>query len=247
MTVRLFVAGVIVVVLSGCGSALRTLTDNSAILVGAEPMAVTRDEIATADAATSGQVQFIGRMTYDSIQKCDAFLRRLVLSENTINTTGDILATILSALATAVQPVNTIHALTAGSTIVTGTKSAINADIYAKASTANFHSALQQTYYKAMYEYLTKLPALQNPIPSVEASNIATIHATCSLAAAQASIAATIAEAAGGGTTRTPPGSTGSGGGTTPGSAVPTTPGAGGPAVTAPALPGAAIGPPKKP
>src|SRR5690349_1982659 len=42
MTVRLFVACLVVVVLSGCGSALRTLTDNSAILVGAEPMAVTR-------------------------------------------------------------------------------------------------------------------------------------------------------------------------------------------------------------
>jgi hypothetical protein len=64
----------------------------------------------------------------DSEKKCHTFINGMVIAENTVNTTGDITATILSGLASVFS------------------KSAVNANIYAKASVANFQTALQQSY-----------------------------------------------------------------------------------------------------
>jgi hypothetical protein len=66
----------------------------------------------------------------DSYQKCEAYKRRLLYGNRVSNLGFDILTTIFSALGTAFTPVETVHALTAAATISSGTKTAIDADIY---------------------------------------------------------------------------------------------------------------------
>lgn len=180
------------------------------------------------------QKAFLAAVVYDSEQKCTAFVNRLVIGENTFNTSADVVSTILTALGTALTPLATVHALTASSTIVTGGKTAVDADIYAKASTANLYSAIQQTYFKDVQDYTTKLPGLtaDQLIVSNEVAKIQSYHALCALVPAEASIAATITPSAG---TAPPSGGTGAG-------ASPPAAGGGAAPATKSAVPGQRLG-----
>jgi hypothetical protein len=136
----------------------------------------------------------IGTLVNQSEQKCARFLNGLVLFETSTNTSLDITTTILSALGTAFTPINTVHALTAASSISSGTKTALDADIYAKASIANFSQAIQSTYYSDMGKYVDSLSTADpnTLIWPIQVYKIETIHRECALAPAEASITAAL-------------------------------------------------------
>jgi hypothetical protein len=136
----------------------------------------------------------IAAVVNQSQQACAKFLGGLVLAETSSNTSFDILSTITSALATVFSPLSTVHSLTASTTILTGSKTAIDADIYAKASVANFATAIQSTYYADMSKYVAGLSTADATTLDwqIEMYKISVIHDECALAPAQASIAATM-------------------------------------------------------
>jgi hypothetical protein len=139
------------------------------------------------------KITYVGLILNDSENKCGDFVKRLVAAESGTDTTLDILSTTFSALATAFTPMATVHALTAAGTVASGSKTAIDSNIFAKASIANFVQAIQSTYYADVNKYRTSLVAPGALIvPSIEVTKITPIHAECSLASAQATIAATL-------------------------------------------------------
>jgi hypothetical protein len=121
-------------------------------------------------------------------------MNRLVLSRNTVDTAGDIISAGLSGVGALVTPLSAAHALSGAATFVTGSKAAIDADIYAKASLSSFQTVVQNTYFKYMRDYTDKLPGLSENdlVVSNEIAKIESIHATCGLAPAVASIEAKI-------------------------------------------------------
>jgi hypothetical protein len=136
----------------------------------------------------------IAAVVNQSQHACSDFVSGLVLAETASNTSFDILSTITSALATVFHPLSTVHSLTAGTTILTGSKTAVDSDIYAKASVANFATAIQSTYYTDMGKYVNGLGAADPTTLDwqIEMYKISVIHAECALAPAEASIAATL-------------------------------------------------------
>jgi hypothetical protein len=191
--------------LAACGPWIKYLNSSSR-LVSAAPLEVVNpknkavadqlDRVSSDSSSLNTKLEFLGRVVLDSESKCITFVNTLVVADNTVNTTGDILSTLLTAAGTVFTPLNTVHALTASSTVVTGTKTAVNSDIYAKASIANFQTALQGTYFKSMASYTDALPKLTDVSVGAELSKIESIHSTCTLAAAESSIATTISSPA---------------------------------------------------
>jgi hypothetical protein len=92
----------------------------------------------------------VGQLIDDSETKCEDFINKLVLVETSTDTTLDIIATGASVGATAFAAKATKTALAAVAAIAGGSKTAIDADIFAKASIANFAQAIQTTYYQDM-------------------------------------------------------------------------------------------------
>lgn len=180
--------------------------NSSSRLVSAAPLEVVNpknkdvlsqlNQASSDSASLNTKLEFLGRVVLDSESKCVTFVNTLVVADNTVNTTGDIISTVLTAAATVFTPLTTVHALTASSTVVTGTKTAINSDIYAKASITNFQTALQGTYFKSMASYADALPKLTDVSVGAELSKIESIHGTCTLAAAESSISTTISSPA---------------------------------------------------
>jgi len=182
--------------LSGCGLLLGLQSEHNELLVSAEPLAIKVDQLQLA-ASLPNKREFLGTLVYDSEKKCVSFLNRLVLARNTVDTTGDILSAGLSAAGALVTPLSTAHALSGAATFVTGAKAAIDADIYAKASLSSFQTALQQSYFRNVLDYTNNLPNVSESslIVSNEVAKIQSIHATCALGPAEATIQATIAPA----------------------------------------------------
>lgn len=183
--------------LSGC-SLLAPALRQSESLVSADPLAITVDDLRS-PANLDDKKEFLGRVVYESEQKCVSFLNRLVLAKNTVDTSGDIVAAALSGVGALVTPLATAHALSGAATFVTGAKSTVNADIYANASISNFQIALQQSYFKYMLDYTRNLPSLSatDLVVSNEVAKIQSIHGLCGLAPAEASIQATITKGSG--------------------------------------------------
>jgi hypothetical protein len=140
--------------------------------------------------ATGHEKEYLGYVLLDSGRKCQEFTNRLSVAQRGVDTSFDILTVILSALATAFTPLSTVHGLTAAATISTGTKAAINADVYAKATAALILQEINQTYYADIDKYRTELSKTQDAgvIPTIELSKIEAIHRECSLDAAIASL-----------------------------------------------------------
>lgn len=182
---------------SGCSTLANSAFDQSNVLMAAEPLSVQAEDFSTLqDKPLPTRLAYLGSVVYDSEQKCSAYLSRLVSAQSSVNTTGDILSGTLSGLGAVFTPASTVRALSAAATIVTGAKSAIASDFFAKASIANFATALQQTYGKQIQQYTDALPTLtDSPTPLIvsnEVSKIQSYHALCAIAPAEASIAATI-------------------------------------------------------
>jgi hypothetical protein len=121
----------------------------------------------------------------------------LTASESLSNTGLDMTTTALSALATAFSPLATVHALTAGASISSGWKTAVDTDVFAKASIANYAEAIQLSYYQNIHNLIQKLPS--NPDEKVNASlilaEVQEIHQGCSLGSAQQTVSKTLQDA----------------------------------------------------
>jgi hypothetical protein len=180
-------------------STVGLLTACSSALLSAEPLEIVPADLAAA-AGGNNKREYLGTLVYQSEQKCTVFLNNLVASVGYVNTIGDITSGILSGVATFTTPIGSSHILSGASTIVTGGKTAITSDFYAKASIANFETALQQSYFKSIGDYASALENVDEAklIVSIEAGKIQGIHSSCGLAPAEAAIQATIAPKTGG-------------------------------------------------
>jgi hypothetical protein len=141
---------------------------------------------------------YLGLVVKDSESKCSEFINHLVLAETTNNAGLDIVSTVFSALGTVFTPINTVHILTAGATIASGSKTAIDSDIFAKATVSNYAQAIQATYYTDIGNYMSALSnsSSDSLVPSIEVAKIVAIHKECSLASAQSTISQTLQTAA---------------------------------------------------
>jgi hypothetical protein len=191
--------------LSGCGTMMQSLFPNASKgVVSAEPLVITTPQPA-ATASIDEKREFLGKVLMQSEMQCGEFVDRLVLGENATNTALDVAGTAFSALSTAFAPPGTKSALSAAATIATGSKTAIDADIYAKAAIADFATAIQKTYYSDMKTYIDALPSLAPPVViSAEIAKIQSYHAECALAPAESAIQTQL-----GTTTAKTPGNTG--------------------------------------
>jgi hypothetical protein len=186
---------VIIGSLSAC-STLKKLTSPGLLVVAADPIGnQVISDAENAQAATAKNK--LGIVLVDSETKCDEFTKKLSIANIGSNATLDIATTIFSAAATAVTPLGTVHGLTAASTVASGSKTAIDSDVFAKATIANIAQAISATYYKDMAGYEAGLAAEQpdSIVPSVEVAKILSIHKECALDSAEASISSTLGEA----------------------------------------------------
>lgn len=202
---RMFAIVLLGFALTGCGAALEHWENQNNFTVSAnelDPALISNDALQNASNNTK---TYVGLIVNNSESKCSKFVNGLVLASNTTNTGLDMMTTVFSALGTAFTPVATIHALTASATISSGWKTAINSDIYAKATIANYAQAIQATYYTDLGSYMTALTTMPDAqvIASLEVAKIRSIHKECSLASAQATISATLTPSAQPGTPNT--------------------------------------------
>jgi len=204
--------------LSGCGTILSALTGGKAdSSVSAEDIDLVKDNLLPipTDGKLREKQEYLGRVVSDSEHKCGLFLNGLVLGENTTNTTLDLATTAFSALSTAFTPPGTKTALSAAASIASGSKTAIDTDIYAKAAIADFSTAIQKTYSAGIRDYTDKLPTLPDTdsaplIVSNEVAKIQAIHALCGLAPAESSLQAKLGTTDGYTLPSPPPGGAGS-------------------------------------
>ncbi|WP_120344530.1 hypothetical protein [Paraburkholderia fungorum] len=127
---------------------------------------------------------YVGAVLADSANKCDVFVGSLSAGQRINDLTFDFLTTTLNAVATVFTPVTTIHALTAGATVSTGSKLAINQDVYQKETAQLLVQAIDATYYKDYADYAKQLEGAKDPTqisPPLEVANIETFHRECSL------------------------------------------------------------------
>jgi len=137
---------------------------------------------------------YLGNIAIESEANCKLFLDTLVSSANSTRLGLDGLGTVFGALGTAFTPLATVHAMSAGSAIASGLRTSIDSDIYAKAAIASYSQAIQSGYFTDIHTYLAKLETTDPStlIRPIEVAKLETIHAECSLAAAQAGIASTM-------------------------------------------------------
>lgn len=156
----------------------------------APPMSAEELNIPATPSNRADAKEYLGSLIIDSYRKCNKFVNQLVRYQAGVNTTGDIVTTILSGIATTVSPIGVSHALSAASTIVGGTKTAIDADLWAKATGANFAQAINSTYYVKMAKYADLLPDLDLAkfVVTNEIGRLIAIHNQCAVAPAETTI-----------------------------------------------------------
>jgi hypothetical protein len=180
--------------LSACASFLNNTSSGLDAYVAAAPIDPKTIEAATKSSPDGGVKLVLGNVLINSEQKCDTFTKNLTMSNVGSNTFLDVTTTVFSAAATAVNPIKLAHALSGASTVSSGSKTAINADIFAKATIANLSQAINATYYKDLKTYEDQLIAAQadSLVSSVEVAKILSIHKECALDTAEASISSTL-------------------------------------------------------
>lgn len=142
-------------------------------------------------AQASGQKrQYLGTVAGDSIEKCRQFSLSLIGSDTWFNTSADVASTIASAGGTLFPAVATVHAISAVGSVINGTKTAVDTDMWAKQPISNLLAAIGNTYNAAMKQYLTNLEGLDESkiIVSEQVDEIMSIHSACNLASAQTAI-----------------------------------------------------------
>jgi hypothetical protein len=179
----LFVASA--VALSGCAK-LNNDWSADGYGVAAPPLAMPAAPLPTTKDA-------VWLVVNDSEAKCVRFVNGLIAAETGTNTGLDLDTTLFSGLAATLKNTNVSHALSGAATITGGWKTAIDSDVFAQASVANYAQAIQSSYFKDIGSYGTKLAANAGTIDfGAEFAQIQSIHAECSLGSAQAAISATL-------------------------------------------------------
>jgi hypothetical protein len=190
---RHFAALAMTTLLSACGTSQLAFTGDGGYGVAANN--INPDLIRkVTDAPPTGTdgLHAVAALVRDSQDKCADFVKRLVVTETGFNIGLDLASTGLSALSTAFTPLSTVHALGAASSIASGSRTAIDSDVYAKASIANFAQAIQSTYYSDMKKYWTAVSKRSAADALLELPVIMQIHAECALAPAESSISSTL-------------------------------------------------------
>lgn len=179
-----------VLAISAAGCA-KQWEDDQSYWVGADSLILSPPQ--PAPATNDAKKEYLGTIVQESQTDCDRFMQRLSVAETSDDTGLDIATTGLTALGAMFTPVGTAHILSGAASITSGTKTAIDSDFYAKATIGSYMQAIQASYYTDMKAYATALEATQDDLTlSIELSAIQRIHAECSLASAQNTIAATL-------------------------------------------------------
>jgi hypothetical protein len=196
-TAHACVTVIVLLHLTGCSLLAKVADSNDTRLVAAAELDQTLVNTALQASTADARVSAIGAVVQDSSQKCAKFMNGLVLISNTTNSGFDMATTLFTALATAFHPIGTVHSLAAAGSISSGWKTAIDSDIYAKATAGNYAQAIQASYFQQLSDYVSgfeKIPTGQI-VSGFEITKIRAIHFECSLAAAQSAITATIGAA----------------------------------------------------
>jgi hypothetical protein len=198
--------------LTSCfGPLLRKSEENDSILIAADPMCEeTPGWITEKDARCIGvegppdldklkadpaaNKKYVAKLVNESQFLCGRFINSLVVSSVGVHGDLDLATTVFSALGTAFSPIATVHALTAAATVSSGWKTAIDSDLYAQATIANYAQVIQSTYYADINSYIKELEKVKDSDvePTIEMTKIRPIHKECSLASAQAAIHASL-------------------------------------------------------
>ena len=166
--------------LTACGSAGKILTNQTQGVTGAPPLAPTSDELTAASVSDAAKKQFLLNQVTVSLNSCEDYKRLLLLSSRSSNLVFDVLTTVFGALGTAFTHIDVVHVFTAATTISSGTKTAIDADIYQNATSPLMVQAIQQTYSADMKTLLQKIEQLPAGQP-VEFADLVQVHNECSL------------------------------------------------------------------
>jgi hypothetical protein len=178
--------------LAGCGQPQNALTGGHGVAAADLDQTLVSNQALSDPKADKALA--VGLIVKDSATKCGIFVQKLVATETGTDTTLDLLGAVFSALGTAFTPLSTVHAFSAAGSVVSGSKAAIDSDVYAKASVANFIQAIQSTYYADLGTYWSKFSAEDPASINLpwEVTKILSLHAECSLASAQAAISSTL-------------------------------------------------------
>jgi len=250
------IAGVIFLMLAGLSACTNLEPALSAAPIDAEVAQVTAQGTATTASANGQGHVYSGPsdcvrckleyVMYWSERKCGNFLDKMTAGQNLVNTSGDVLSTILSGLGAIFSPLTTAHIFSGASTIVSGSKTSVDTDFWAKQGVQDYTQAIQGTYYQQMADFYNQLAqgtvsedkqSVNVPVSTSQQATydlyggilkVQAIHTECKLAAAGASIRKQLG------------GTQGSASNQTPGVGAPAPPGAPGAAVVP--VPGTAPG-----
>ena len=175
--------------LGGCAALQYQIEAQTAAVTGAEPLNTTTPKLGAAPGHTPTSKAELADSITESYQKCEAYKRSLLFGSRASNFGFDVLTTVFSALATAFTPVGTVHALTAAATISSGSKTALDADIYVNATAPLMAQALSMTYDAQMKALQDKLAAAPDAAtPNVYFSEVVAVHLKCSLTEAMVTV-----------------------------------------------------------
>jgi uncharacterized protein YceK len=179
---------------SGCLSLLQSINPAEEHLVGAEAMTsevpVNGTTWDLSNVPPDQRKTYVGLLLDQSEKKCHAFLGGLSATARGGDAVFDVLTTIFSALGTAFTPLATVHSLTAAASISSGTKTAIDSDIFAKQTATLIIQAIDNTYYVEYKNYTTILAPKSNTdiTLSIEYAVIKGFHKDCTLDSALGSL-----------------------------------------------------------
>jgi hypothetical protein len=162
----------------GCTSAVDRATKG---VTGADPLDPNLNAGATPR-------QYLLAEITDSYGKCEAYKRRLLYGSRVSNLGFDILTTIFSALGSVFTPVETVHAFTAATTISSGTKTAIDADIYQNATAPLMVQAIATTYDQPMDDLHQQILRADENATNYDYGSVLRVHNRCSLTEALVSV-----------------------------------------------------------
>ena len=161
--------------LSGCATLQKGLDQQTQAVTGAAPL--------NTKIYPTNKAQLLASIA-DSYQKCGVYKRTLLFGSRASNFGFDVLTTTFSALATAFKPVATIHSLTAAATITSGSKTALDADVYMNATAPLMAEALSQSYDDKMQALHDEIASEGDGRLTHDFSEIERIHESCSLSQA---------------------------------------------------------------
>ena len=170
---------------------------NVAAIALADPTVVCRlttENPVNPDGGCHDQYDVAWALATDSQTKCAAFTDDMQKMGARENTALDIAGTTFSAFATVFTRVGIKNALSAGSTIATGARTDIGNEYFNAQSIAHVVQAIKASYSTNMANYMVSLQSADKSQIRVkeEQAKIWTIHSQCSLASADAQIAAAL-------------------------------------------------------